>query len=148
MTLTFTPQLLSRLPRIFTTPNQSPFTMTPELQALVYDILPSFGGRCRKAMLGVCITPSAVPLPCHPTVPWPPNESPAQPFSRVVLSETDSQSVNAGFDPAVTLGFFSVPTDFSLSHPARFRPRPHSVLPGRQSRGHICLPVPLFWPHD
>jgi len=26
----------------------------PKLQALVYDILPSFGGRCRKAMLGVC----------------------------------------------------------------------------------------------
>ena len=26
-----------------------------ELQALVYDILPSFGGKCRKAMLGVSL---------------------------------------------------------------------------------------------
>ena len=29
----------------------------PKLQALVYDILPSFGGRCRKAMLGVWFYP-------------------------------------------------------------------------------------------
>ena len=31
-----------------------------KLQAPVYDILPSFGGRCRKAMLGVCESDSVV----------------------------------------------------------------------------------------
>ena len=31
--------------------------LVPKLQALVYDILPSFGGRCRKAMLGVWLVP-------------------------------------------------------------------------------------------
>ena len=34
----------------------TPRTLPGKLQALVYDILPStFGGRCRKAMLGVCL---------------------------------------------------------------------------------------------
>jgi len=34
-------------------------TAIPKLQALVYDILPSFGERCRKAVLGVWSIPSS-----------------------------------------------------------------------------------------
>ena len=41
---------------------------SPKLQALVYDILPFFGGRCRKAVLGVCSSPKH-PAPYRPSQP-------------------------------------------------------------------------------
>ena len=44
-------------------------TELPKLQALVYDILP-FGGRCRKAVLGVCELPSLFYLCMCVRVQW------------------------------------------------------------------------------